>query len=293
MKKSTIKQAKTSVALFDDCDIVCDTPGKPKKHTGKKSAGNSKTAKSKSAEVPANKRTRTANKKQSDNTVKQHPAKPVKQLNKKKQKDDSTVNNRKHRVTISSGAVGTADNTRKKSKKSEAPDRNNKNTGTNTVQKPKRSGSSVQDNSAADKTDKGFKQRAGKRVKADNAECKTSTVAKTKSAEPVVPSAKGNRKTKIPDKRINGRTREAEIQAKAVARLKRKYNRIDYVPPPCAITGNPVPIKDDPFLVRITVNGEPRDVSCWSIRNKTYYPGLDSEFLVHCLSYPSTNKKKH
>lgn len=293
MKNSKIKQAKTSVALFDDCDIVCDTSGKLKKHASKNSAGNSKTTKSKSANTPANKQPRTTNKKQSDNTVKQHPAKQVKPLNKKKQKDDSTVNNRKHRITISSDTAGTADNARKKSKKSEAPVRNNKNTGTNTVQKPKRSRSSVQNNSAADKTDKGFKQRAGKRVKTDNAERKTAAVVKAKSAEPAVPSTKGNRKTKIPDKRINGRTREAEIQVKAVARLKRKYNRIDYVPPPCAITETPIPIKDDPFLVRITVNGEPRDVSCWSIRNKTYYPGLDSEFLVHCLSYHSTNKKKH
>ena len=94
-----------------------------------------------------------------------------------------------------------------------------------------------------------------------------------------------SRNSKTDNRRTDIRDNKPEREVKGVKKLKRKYEIVDSVPAPMTITGKPIPVINEPFLVEITVNGEKRNVSEWSVKNGVYHPGLDSEFLVHCLRY--------
>lgn len=66
---------------------------------------------------------------------------------------------------------------------------------------------------------------------------------------------------------------------------KRKRELTNRIPPPKRITGKPKQVGDDFSIVAINVGGEYMEVSSWSVIDGVYYPGKDSEFLVHRLCY--------
>lgn len=286
MKKNKAENSKlkTSVMLFGDDDITGNiiSQDKPKIVKNKQTDGE----KHRASVKPGNK-DKQINKSKS---FKDSKSKQTKTSDKHNQTPDDSINDNNKRS--SSSIRNSTDKTMAKSRsRASGKIRTSKKPTDNVVQKPKRSGAVIRKDIPIPETVKGIKHTARKPIKNSGSNSKNTSPVKSRNTANAA-RTDGKRKTKDSTGFAGSRTCETETSGKAVPRLKRKYVRVNHIPSPCTITGNPIPIKDDPFLVRITVNGEPRDVSPWSIRNKTYYPGLDSEFLVNCLSYIDPKRKR-
>lgn len=66
-----------------------------------------------------------------------------------------------------------------------------------------------------------------------------------------------------------------------------KYEITERISGPQEIEWGPKAVKDDYSIVEIIVGGKMKYVSPWSIKDKSYYEGLDSEFIVNCLKFKS------
>lgn len=157
----------------------------------------------------------------------------------------------------------------------------------NTVQRTKCVKSNISDDTTAIGSAKGKNPSTRKSDK--NISSNKQKSSRREHTETIAPPKKDKRITENFVEQANGGNIKNEKSTKGVQRLKQKYIEVDYVPGPVALSEKPIPINDDPTLVRVIIDGEKRDVSSWSIKNNIYYPGLDSEFLVHCLKYKSVS----
>lgn len=157
---------------------------------------------------------------------------------------------------------------------------------TYSVQKPTDVGTDHVNDTKVFKTSARNEQAAGKPIETIKSELKLQASKGTRArTRKIAGSHEDCGKSKKDNKSDDVRVDEPKKEVKGVKRLKQHYVIVDYVPSPSPITGKPVPVQDDGSLVEIVVNGEKRDVSVWSVQNGIYYPGLDGEFLVHCLKY--------
>jgi hypothetical protein len=249
-KKQTNKEC--TIALFDDEPVIEVKSASTIKKKG------SKTSKDSSIDIKLDNKKNTSNEPNNDNNTK-HSNVSITDTNK------LVSNNNKKRISKRNGQdESSLENTAQRAKYVKP----NISDDTTTISSIKGKNSSTR---KSDKNISPNKQKSSRR------EC-TETIASVK---------KDKRITENFVEQTNAGNIKNEKSTKGVQRLKQRYVEIDYVPGPVALSEKPIPINDDPTLVRVIINGEKRDVSSWSIKNNVYYPGLDSEFLVHCLKYKS------
>ena len=264
MKKSKTADIKSNVPLFGD-EPTTKAPSKAKavKSTPKASRASVRKTLEEPKPIAAGNLSDTKKKK----------TKPVK--NENRIDSDSSVS--------STDKSSTAKDKQKSSNKNRIA----KQSAEDTVQKPATSRAG-RDNSAKDsKNTSGVKQDSRKPVKADTSESKRSTDKRTDAStkSSTVRSKDRVRKSETDYPSADDGTDGSEKKVKGTKKLKTKYVVTDTLPAPCQITGKPVPVNDYPTLVEVVINGEKRNVSEWSIVKGVYHPGLDSEFLVHCLRF--------
>lgn len=260
MKKQ--KQNKvTSVALFDD-----ELTPKP---IDKTSSTKQKKTSEKPKQLDTDKQSRV--KKKSPDPVKNENTK----YNNSADNDSSNPDNKISNKEVSTRA-------RRDKRKTEDTQPQSKHTKSVNTSNTKNTKDPARHNQTARKSVDPVKPKPGTKSKEKQSECLSECLDNHTSAK------EKHRKSKTDNRRtdIRATAHEREVKGvKGVKKLKRKYETVDSVPAPMTITGKPIPVINEPFLVEITVNGEKRNVSEWSVKNGVYHPGLDSEFLVHCLRY--------
>lgn len=261
MKKQ--KQNKvTSVALFDD-----EPTPKPIDNT---SSTKQKKTSEKPKQLDTDKQSRV--KKKSPDPVKNENVKHNNKHNNSTVIDSSNPDNK-----ISSKEVSTR--ARRDKRKTEDTQQQSKHTKSVNTSDAKNTKDPARHNQTARKSVDIVKSKPDTKSKEKQSECISECLDNCASAK------EKHRKSKTNNRRTDVRDDKPEREVKGVKKLKRKYETVDSVPAPMTITGKPIPVINEPFLVEITVNGEKRNVSEWSVKNGVYHPGLDSEFLVHCLRY--------